>query len=168
MRLRSLAPALAVAALALTACSSSASTTAAPAASSSAAASPAAPAAGTSARPGQSGSDAASGSAAPAKPAAPSDAGLPPKPDPGVVTKLVAALDTIDPDIVAGHPDQAVELARSQCQAIYNFPKDRAKLIDLVNQHFTSPKHPDGFGPDKAGKILTAVQTNLCPAPNSR
>ncbi|MDH6124697.1 hypothetical protein [Kitasatospora sp. GP82] len=157
MRLRSLAPALAAAALALTACSSSGSSTAAPAAASSPAAD------SSSAQPGSGSSAPAADASAPAKPAAPSDAGLPPKPDSATVTKLVAALDAIDPDIVSGRPDQAVDRARSQCQAIYNFPKDKAKLIDLTNQRFTSSKHPDGFGAEKAEKILAAVQADVCP-----
>ncbi|MFB7666177.1 hypothetical protein ACFC1R_19845 [Kitasatospora sp. NPDC056138] len=161
MRFRSLAPALAVAAIALTGCSSSGSSTAAPSASGAASAS--APAAGASAAQPEP-----SGSAAPAKPAPPSSAGLPPKPDASGVAKLVAALDAIDPDIVSGQPDKTVDRARDQCQSIYNFPKDRAKLIDLTNQRFTSPKHPDGFGADKAEKILTALQTTICPGGGSR
>ncbi|GLV98420.1 hypothetical protein ACGFYF_02035 [Streptomyces lavendulae] len=52
---------------------------------------------------------------------------------------------------------------RHQCEAIANFPKDDQKQIDLTNQRFTSPSHPDGFGPAKAAKIRDAVHTHLCP-----
>lgn len=102
--------------------------------------------------------------AAPASKAAPpADAGLPAKPDAAVTAKLVAALAAIDKDIVDGKPDKAVDNARNQCQAIYNFPKDHAKLVDLTNHRFTSPTHPNGFGPETAEKILSAVQATLCP-----
>ncbi|WP_052682054.1 hypothetical protein [Saccharothrix sp. ST-888] len=168
MRFRSLAPALAVAAIALTGCSSSGSSTAAPAAPSASTAASAPASDASAAQPASPGSAAPGDSTAPAKPAPPSDAGLPPKPDAPGVAKLVAALDAIDPDIVAGQPDKAVDRARNQCQSIYDFPKDRAKLIDLTNQRFTSPKHPDGFGADKAEKILTALQTTICPSGSSR
>ncbi|MGW2371255.1 MULTISPECIES: hypothetical protein [Kitasatospora] len=99
----------------------------------------------------------------PAKPAPPADAGLPAKPDADLTGKVVAALNAIDPAIVGGKPDQAVEQARQQCQAMYQFPKDKAKLIELANQHFTSPDHPQGFGPDTAAKIDDALRATLCP-----
>ncbi|MEV7780317.1 hypothetical protein [Kitasatospora sp. NPDC088351] len=97
------------------------------------------------------------------KPAPPADAGLPTKPDAGLTTRLVAALDAIDPAIVGGKPEQAVDRARNQCQSMYQFPKDRAKLVELVNQRFTAPDHPQGFGGEKAEKILDALRTTLCP-----
>ncbi|MFJ9839628.1 hypothetical protein ACIRYZ_04035 [Kitasatospora sp. NPDC101155] len=102
---------------------------------------------------------------APAKPAPPADAGLPAKPDSDLTGKVVAALNAIDPAIVGGKPDQVVEQARKQCQSMYQFPKDKAKLIELANQHFTSPDHPQGFGPDTAAKINDALRTTLCPSP---
>ncbi|MEU9073446.1 hypothetical protein [Kitasatospora sp. NPDC048538] len=101
--------------------------------------------------------------AAPAKPAPPADAGLPAKPDGGLTDKLVAALKAIDPAIVGDKPDQAVDRARNQCQAMYQFPKDKAKLVELANQRFTSPDHPQGFGPDTAAKINDALRATLCP-----
>ncbi|WP_052706622.1 hypothetical protein [Streptomyces rubellomurinus] len=103
------------------------------------------------------------GASAPAKPAAPADAGLPGKPDADRTAKLVAALNAIDPGIVGGKPDQAVDRARNQCQSMYQFPKDTAKLVDLANQRFTSPEHPQGFGPETAAKINDALRTTLCP-----
>ncbi|MFJ9771314.1 hypothetical protein ACIRVF_08720 [Kitasatospora sp. NPDC101157] len=100
---------------------------------------------------------------APAKPAPPADAGLPAKPDSDLTGKVVAALNAIDPAIVGGKPDQAVEQARKQCQAMYQFPKDTAKLVELADQHFTSPDHPQGFGPGTSAKINDALRATLCP-----
>ncbi|MEV7353490.1 hypothetical protein [Kitasatospora sp. NPDC091276] len=105
------------------------------------------------------------GAPAPAKPTPPSDAGLPGKPGTDLTGKLVAALDAIDPAIVGGKPDQAVDRARNQCQALFQFPKDKSKLVELANQRFTSPDHPQGFGPDTAAKINDALRTTLCPPP---
>ncbi|GAA2748068.1 hypothetical protein [Kitasatospora cinereorecta] len=160
MRLRTLALAAAplTAMLALTACSSSST--------GGSAASPAASTTAGAATPGQdaaSPADSAAASAPASKAAPPADAGLPPKPDAATTAKLIAALDAVDKDIVGGKPDQAVENARKQCQDIYNTPKDRAKLVGQINQRFTSPSHPNGFGPDTAEKILIALQTTICP-----
>ncbi|WP_371495791.1 hypothetical protein OG871_09180 [Kitasatospora sp. NBC_00374] len=166
MRLRAtLLACTAIAALTLSACSGSGADSggsSAPAAASGAPSTAVAPS-----EPAPQGSAPASQPPAPeaSKSAPPADAGLPPAPDGAATAKLVAALDAIDPDIVAGKPDKAVEAARTQCQAIYNFPKDRAKLIALAEQRFTSPAHPGGFGPEKAEKILAAVQSTLCDAP---
>lgn len=89
--------------------------------------------------------------------------GIPPKPDAGTQAKYIAALTAIDPDIVNTKPDKAVDRGRNQCETIANFPKDDQKQIDLTNQRFTSPNHPDGFGPAKAARIRDAVHTHLCP-----
>ncbi|MFF7453799.1 hypothetical protein [Kitasatospora sp. NPDC008115] len=97
------------------------------------------------------------------KPAPPTDAGLPAEPASDLTARLVAALDAIDPAIVGGQPERAVGRAREQCRSMYQFPKDRAKLADLVNQRFTDPAHPQGFGAEKAEKILDALRTTLCP-----
>ncbi|MFD8786247.1 hypothetical protein [Kitasatospora sp. NPDC059599] len=191
MRTRLLAATLtALAAVSLAACSSSGSSsgkattaagsptataapTAAPsdAAPSDAAATPSAPAPGTAAPTagGMTGTPAPDagtpGAPAPAKPAPPADAGLPAKPGTDLTGKLVAALDAIDPAIVGGKPDQAVDRARNQCQSMFQFPKDTGKLVELANQRFTSPDHPQGFGPDTAAKINDALRATLCPAP---
>ncbi|MFE5581068.1 hypothetical protein [Kitasatospora sp. NPDC056531] len=189
MRTRLLAATLtALAAVSLAACSSSGSSsskattaagspttaaaTATPsdASTGSAAATPAASApAATATADGATGAPAGSSpgtdGSAPAKPAPPVDAGLPAKPDADLTGKVVAALNAIDPAIVGGKPDQVVEQARKQCQSMYQFPKDKAKLIELANQHFTSPDHPQGFGPDTAAKINDALRTTLCPSP---
>ncbi|WP_406737369.1 hypothetical protein OG365_03315 [Streptomyces sp. NBC_00853] len=88
---------------------------------------------------------------------------IPPKPDAATQAKYIAALTAIDPDIVNTKPDKAVDRGRNQCETIANFPKDEQKQVDLTNQRFTSPNHPDGFGPAKAAKIRDAVHTHLCP-----
>ncbi|MFE2912036.1 hypothetical protein [Kitasatospora indigofera] len=176
MRTRLLAATLtAAAALTLTACSSgsgsaaSAPSTATPASSGPAAppASPTSPAADApGSAPASPGDPAPADPAAPAataKPSPPADAGLPPKPDSALLAKLVGALDAIDRDIVAGDPDKAAERARNTCQDIYRYPKDKAKLVDLTNQRFTSAKHPSGWGPEQAAKILEAVRGAVCP-----
>ncbi|MFJ9691072.1 hypothetical protein [Kitasatospora sp. NPDC101183] len=175
MRTRLLAATLtAFAAVSLAACSSSGSgstaagspTTAASAAGS-AAAPTAAPTGDASATaPASAPADGATpGATAPAKPAPPTDAGLPGKPDADLTAKLVAALNAIDPSIVDGKPGQAVERARSQCQAISQSPKDKQKLTDLADQRFTSPQHPQGLGPETAAKINDALRATLCPPP---
>ncbi|MEV0992740.1 hypothetical protein [Streptomyces sp. NPDC049949] len=94
---------------------------------------------------------------------APKSKGIPPKPDAAAQAKYIAALTAIDPDIVNTKPDKAVDRGRNQCETIANFPKDDQKQIDLTNQRFTSPNHPDGFGPATAAKIRDAVHTHLCP-----
>ncbi|WP_051836200.1 hypothetical protein [Streptomyces sp. NRRL WC-3742] len=174
MRTRLLAATLtAFAAVSLAACSSSGSgsgssaagsptTTAATANGTAASAAPTADATGTA--PASTPADGASpGAPAPAKPAPPTDAGLPGKPDADLTAKLVAALNAIDPAIVDGKPGQAVERARSQCQAIFQFPKDKQKLAELADQRFTSPQHPQGLGPETAAKINDALRSTLCP-----
>ncbi|MEV6210017.1 hypothetical protein [Kitasatospora sp. NPDC051914] len=155
MRTRTLTAALAAAAvLGLAGCSSSGSAPKADPA--------AGPATATTA-PAASGTGAAQDTAASPKPAPPSDAGLPAKPDSGTADKLVAALKALDPDIVSRGPEATVEAARKQCQAVYNFPKDHAKLVELTGQNFTSAAHPKGFGPETSEKILTALQASgLC------
>ncbi|MEV8097036.1 hypothetical protein [Kitasatospora sp. NPDC085879] len=132
---------------------------------------PAAPAsAGAPATPAASGAAASDAAAAPAptgpKPAPPSDAGLPAKPDTDTAAKLVAALKALNPDIVSAGPEKTVEAARKECQAVYNYPKDHAKLVELTGSTFTSAAHPQGFGPEVSEKILAAVQASgLCTRP---
>lgn len=93
---------------------------------------------------------------------APSDAGVPPSPAPAQRTLYLAALNSIDPEIVSGEEDKAVSRGLSQCQSMKD-EKDPTKRVESTNRRFTSPGHPDGFGPTKAAFILAAVQTNLCP-----
>ncbi|MGW5259673.1 hypothetical protein ACWEQG_01780 [Microbispora sp. NPDC004025] len=92
------------------------------------------------------------------------DAGIPPKPDPRTQAAFIQALEAIDPDIVHGKEDKAVDRARNQCSSIKEHPDDRDRLVQLTNMRFTSPDHPDGFGKAKSAKILAAVRTYICPA----
>jgi len=168
MRIRTLVLAGTIsAALALTGCSAKSKSSSAdgPAASASATATGPGSAAATPTAGGstQADSSATASGGESAKPTPPADAGMPTKPDDATVNRVVAALDAVNKDIVGGNKELAVDHARAACQMIYNFPKDRPKLVVLTNQLFSTPAHPDGFGPETADKILTAVQSSLCP-----
>ncbi|MEU0521948.1 hypothetical protein [Streptosporangium sp. NPDC006007] len=91
------------------------------------------------------------------------DAGIPPKPDPATQAKFIAALNAIDPEIVNGKEGKAIDRARNQCSSAKESPDNQAKLVDLTNQRFLSPEHPEGFGEATATKILKAVRTHICP-----
>ena len=68
----------------------------------------------------------------------------------------------IDPEIVDDE-EQAVDRGRNQCSSVANSPDDEPKLVDLTQRCFTSPGHPEGFGPEKSARILAAVRKYLCP-----
>lgn len=90
--------------------------------------------------------------------------GAPPAPDAATQKAYLAALRKIDPNIVGDkEPKALVDRGRDQCASIAEWPNDKAKLISITNQRFTSPDHPDGFGKAKAEKILAAVRTYICP-----
>ncbi|MEV5125099.1 hypothetical protein AB0K49_20290 [Streptomyces decoyicus] len=89
--------------------------------------------------------------------------GIPPEPDAAAKLGYLRALTGIDPDIVHGKEDKAVDRGRNQCQTIRNFPKDKPKQAEMAEMRFTSPSHPEGFGKVKAAQIVEAVHTNLCP-----
>ncbi|MGW7025294.1 hypothetical protein ACWGGS_38915 [Streptomyces decoyicus] len=90
-------------------------------------------------------------------------AGIPPEPNAAMKLGYLRALTGIDPDIVHGKEDKAVDRGRNQCQTIHNFPKDKPKQAEMAELRFTSPSHPEGFGKAKAAQIVEAVHTNLCP-----
>ncbi|MFD5724668.1 hypothetical protein ACFWMT_01015 [Streptomyces sp. NPDC058368] len=90
-------------------------------------------------------------------------AGLPPKPNAATTAAYVKALDAIDTDIVHGKTEKAVDRGLNTCSSVKSSPNDQAKLIDLTNQRFSSPTHPQGHGPETAEKILSVVRKNLCP-----
>ncbi|MFE7354383.1 DUF732 domain-containing protein [Streptomyces sp. NPDC057543] len=90
-------------------------------------------------------------------------AGLPPKPDAATTTAYIKALNAIDADIVHGKDEKAVDRGLNTCSSVKSSPKDQAKLVDLTNQRFTSPSHPEGHGAATAEKILKAARTHLCP-----
>ncbi|MEU5150107.1 hypothetical protein AB0G42_23380 [Streptomyces yangpuensis] len=102
---------------------------------------------------------------APATPAGPGAAdtpGIPPEPTGDKRVIYLATLGGIDPDIVDGKDDQAISRGRDQCAAMKD-EKDPAKRIAQVEQRFTGPGHPGGFGPTKSALILATVQANICP-----
>ncbi|MFE2936677.1 hypothetical protein [Streptomyces sp. NPDC059278] len=90
-------------------------------------------------------------------------AGLPPEPDAATTTAYIKALNAIDADIVHGKTEKAVDRGLNTCSSVKSSPKDQAKLVDLTNQRFSSPNHPDGHGATTAERILKAVRTHLCP-----
>ena len=88
----------------------------------------------------------------------------PPKPDAQTQAAYIADLRAIDADIIGKKDEEKiVDRGRDQCRSIKDFPNDRAKLVDLTSKRFTSPNHPEGFGPAKAAKILDVVHKRLCP-----
>ncbi len=93
------------------------------------------------------------------------DAGIPPEPDRRTWAAYIAGLVAIDPDIVHGKEEKAVDRGRNQCRSIaeHRQDADRSKLVELARQRFTSPGHPDGFG-SAAAKILVVVHRYLCPS----
>lgn len=90
-------------------------------------------------------------------------AGLPPKPNAATTAAYIKALDAIDTDIVHGKTEKAVDRGLNTCSSVKSSPNDQAKLIDLTNQRFSSPTHPEGHGPETAEKILKVVRKHLCP-----
>lgn len=98
-------------------------------------------------------------------------AGIPPKPDPATEAAYIAALVAIDPDIVHGEHEKAVDRGRNQCRSIADHPGDRARQVALTQARFSSPSHPSspdlanpgGFGPEVAARILDVVHQHLCP-----
>jgi hypothetical protein len=96
-------------------------------------------------------------------PPAEAAAGIPPKPDAATQKAYIAVLTALDPDIVHGKEDTAVNRGRDQCSSVKEWPNDQTKLVDLTQKRFTSPGHPEGFGPAKSAQILAAVRKYLCP-----
>lgn len=95
--------------------------------------------------------------------AATADTGIPPEPDQATADAYIAALDAIDPGITRDDPESAIDRGRNLCSTIHSNPDDRARQVETTNQRFTSPDHPDGWGPDIAGQILDVVHLHLCP-----
>ncbi|MCF2531763.1 hypothetical protein [Yinghuangia soli] len=91
------------------------------------------------------------------------EAGYPPEPDATTWAAYIRDLKAIDPDIVHGKEEKAVDRGRNQCRSIKDHKGDRTKLVDLTNQRFSSPDHPEGFGLSKASRILDVVHQHLCP-----
>ena len=100
--------------------------------------------------------------------APPTMASTPPDPAPATIAAYIKDLNAIDPASVHGTDDtatrRAVRRGLWQCDSIRDWPTDRARLIRLTGERFTSPDHPDGFGLVMSGRILDVVHTRLCPA----
>ncbi|GGZ08049.1 DUF732 domain-containing protein [Streptomyces avidinii] len=98
----------------------------------------------------------------PAGPGAADTAGAPPGPTGDKRVIYLATLNGIDPEIVNGKDDEAISRGRDQCTAMKD-EKDPTKRVAQVEQRFTGPGHPNGFGPTKSALILATVQANICP-----
>lgn len=90
-------------------------------------------------------------------------AGIPPLPDAAAQNAYIYALEQVDPEIVRNKPEATVSRGRDQCSSIKQYPRDRAKLIELTQVRFTAPGHPRGFGPEVSAQILDIVHQHLCP-----
>ncbi|MFE2129099.1 hypothetical protein [Streptomyces amritsarensis] len=95
-------------------------------------------------------------------PGATQASGIPPEPTGEKRVIYLATLGGIDPEIVNGQDDQAISRGRDQCGAMKD-EKDPTKRVAQVEQRFTGPNHPSGFGPTKSALILATVQANICP-----
>ncbi|WP_436778035.1 DUF732 domain-containing protein [Yinghuangia sp. YIM S09857] len=87
--------------------------------------------------------------------------GLPPQPDTESRAAYAAALDAIDPRIVAGDPAGAVERGRTTCQAIAAH-MNHTKLITQTKQKFARPGYTVTNAHAEA--IVRAANTHLCPS----
>ncbi|GAA2364782.1 hypothetical protein [Streptomyces carpaticus] len=90
-------------------------------------------------------------------------AGIPPEPDAETAAAYVAALEAIDPDIVHGKAEKVIDRGRSQCQTIGSYPDDREHQVAQADVRFSSPDHPEGFGPEVAEQILDITHEHICP-----
>lgn len=90
---------------------------------------------------------------------------FPPEPNEQDWDAYIAALNAIDPDIVHGKEEKAVDRGRDQCKTIRDHPDDQDMLIEYTNKRFTSPHHPypEGHGDVVSGKILKVVRKYICP-----
>lgn len=91
-------------------------------------------------------------------------AGIPPKPDETTAQAYLADLRAIDPAIVdEDNPSKTINRGRDQCSSVKSSPTDQAKLVDLTNKRFVAVGHSEGFGLEKAERILAAVRKHICP-----
>lgn len=91
------------------------------------------------------------------------DNGLPPTPAAADWAAYIKGLDAINPDIVHGKEDKAISRGIDSCSSIKNFPKDKAKQIELTGHRYTSPTHPEGRDAATAKKILALAHKHICP-----
>ena len=88
------------------------------------------------------------------------EADLPPEPDAGTRAAYIEALNALDPAIVHGDEDRAVDRGRDQCGGIKQFPNDRTKLVNQTRQRFSGSTLLSGA---QAGQVLDVVHRYLCP-----
>lgn len=87
--------------------------------------------------------------------------GLPPPPDAETRARYAAALDAIDPRIVGGDADGAVERGRATCRSIAGH-MNHAKLIAQTKQKFARTGYT--VSTTHAEEIVRAANTHLCPS----
>lgn len=88
--------------------------------------------------------------------------GIPAEPDQATADAYIEALNAINPAIVGGDSEKAIDRGRDLCSTISANP-DRPAQVESANQRFTSPDHPEGWGPELAVQILDVVHQYLCP-----
>lgn len=86
--------------------------------------------------------------------------GIPPKPDAATQAAYIRALSAISPTIVGGKKARAVSRGRDTCGTIHSFPNDHGKVVNLTQQRFSGATQ---VTTKQTEKILTVVQTHLCP-----
>lgn len=90
-------------------------------------------------------------------------AGIPPKPDEATAAAYIAELEAIDPKIVDGKPERAIDRGRNQCSAVKNWPDDLTKQVEQAQKRFTAAGYSGGFGLEKSERIVAVVRKYLCP-----
>lgn len=91
------------------------------------------------------------------------EAGLPPDIDPATAHAYITALESINPDIVHGDPEKALDRGRNLCSTITRVGTTEQQAIASADMRFTSPDHPEGFGEAVAAQIVQNTRTHLCP-----
>lgn len=86
--------------------------------------------------------------------------GIPPKSDAETTDAYVAALNKIDPKIVNGKVDRAVDRGRNQCSSVHE-GFDEAKLVDLTRQRFSGGTIE--LSTAQSSKVLDVIRRYLCP-----
>ncbi|WP_436772051.1 DUF732 domain-containing protein [Yinghuangia sp. YIM S09857] len=87
-------------------------------------------------------------------------AGIPPAPDAATQAAYAADLNKINPKIVDGKTERAVDRGRNVCSDLAN-GKDHAKVIENLQYRFGSGALT--ISDTEAEKILTAITTHICP-----
>jgi len=88
---------------------------------------------------------------------------FPPEPNAENWAAYIDGLNAIDPDIVHGKEEKAIDRGRDQCKTVRDHPDDQDLLIEYTNKRFTSPTHPEGHGSAESAQILQLVRKYICP-----